>query len=75
MLRVGGGIGFVSKTAMYSLFGRQEGIASVSKILHYLFNEHFHNNNKDSSPRYVKTALYDDKYMEMGLCDISIERQ
>jgi len=75
ILYLGGGAGFVSKTAAYPLMGRKEGLRYVSSLLND-FSNASHSHGKDmeigASPHMIKCAVYQGKYWHMGKCGFKI---
>lgn len=67
---LGGGTGFVSKTVVYPLFGKIEGLNMVIDIFRYTGVPQNHKHEKDrqygASPHILKCTRYDGKIMEMG---------
>lgn len=79
MLLLGGGIGYVSKTASYSVLG-EEGVDTVSKIIENTLSfrqkkEHKHGNDKrlGVSPHILKCTKYNNQLYEMGYCNWKIQ--
>lgn len=73
---LGGGCGFVSKTVIYPMFGKKEGIGLTQQIfdvtLGKLSRTHKHNQDRlvGASPHILKCTKYNGKTMQMGLCRI-----
>lgn len=69
---LGGGVGFVSKTVIYALFGKTEGVKIVDNILKNVFRNKYteHKHFKDLawgvSPHTFKVTEFNGRYMEMG---------
>lgn len=74
---VGGGTGFLSKTLVYPLMGREAGIHTTVKIFEKtgVPFQHKHKNDKalGVSPHILKCTRYQGNTLQMGLCDISLE--
>lgn len=77
---LGGGCGFVSKTVIYPMYGKEEGIKVTNnvfkKTLGGLFKTHKHamDQTLGVSPHILKCTDYQGKTVQMGLCRIkSIE--
>lgn len=74
---LGGGAGFVSKTVVYPMFGKEEGL----KVTQAVFKKkgvpevHKHKLDKDYgvSPHILKCTEYKGKLLQMGLCDLKIQ--
>lgn len=70
----GGGCGFVSKTVVYPLFGKEDGIAFTQKVFEKTKVPSVHGHNKDrehgASPHTLKCTKYRGKTLQMGLCSI-----
>ncbi len=73
---LGGGAGFVSKTILYPLLGKEQGTVLTSKILTSQFSKAPKNKNDATiykvSPHMVKMTYCDGKMYPFGLCHISI---
>lgn len=71
---LGGGCGFVSKTVVYPLYGKKEGVETVSKIFEKkrVPREHKHYLDKEYgvSPHTLKCTKYKGKIYQMGLCRV-----
>lgn len=84
---LGGGVGYVSKTVLYALFGSDLGMDLVSKMF-YLFEEsdnHKNNNKKKHkndndttkwgvSPHIYKMTQYEGKRLPFGQCEVKITK-
>lgn len=70
----GGGCGFVSKTVIYPLYGRQEGIRLTQKIFEKTRVPKVHKHDRDreygASPHTMKCTKYQGKTLQMGMCRI-----
>ena len=74
---LGGGCGFVSKTIVYPMFRRQEGM-KVAKNIFYKTNvprEHMHDKDEKygASPHILKCTRYKGQLLQMGLCNLRIK--
>lgn len=74
---IGGGSGFVSKTIMYPLFDRKEGVALVREIFFKTIAEEKSGNHKNKvdlqegiSPHIIKYTRYNGKIYQMGVCEL-----
>lgn len=71
---LGGGAGFVSKTVLYNLFGREQGLELVPKIFEKtgVPPEHKHNNDGSHgvSPHILKKTKYKGRAYQFGECRI-----
>lgn len=69
---IGGGSGFLSKTAIYSLMDENEGKKIVNQIMQDKFPKGGHA-QKDIkvSPKTLKNTKYKNRNLEMGLCSVS----
>ena len=74
---VGGGTGFVSKTLLYPLMGKKDGIETAVQIFDKtrVPREHKHREDKKLgvSPHIIKCTHYKGQTLQMGLCDVVIE--
>lgn len=73
----GGGCGFVSKTIVYPLFEKTEGIEIAQRVFEHTIPEQInrqHKHYKDKqygvSPHTMKCTRYQGKLMQMGVCKI-----
>lgn len=70
----GGGCGFVSKTVVYPMYGKKEGIAVAKDIFGKTGVPRQHGHDKDDrhgvSPHMLKCTRYQGKLLQMGLCRI-----
>lgn len=68
---LGGGSGYVSKTIMYPLYGKEKGLSNVYKVL-----KKTHKNHKDLSegvsPHIIKYTRYSGHTLQMGVCKLTI---
>lgn len=77
---IGGGSGFVSKTIMYPLLGKKDGVRAVREVLLKTIKpmKGKHPNYNDSaigiSPHTIKYTRYGGKTLQMGVCRL-IERE
>ncbi len=71
---LGGGIGFVSKTLIYPLLGKKEGLDTTMKIFQCTGVPREHKHYKDTaygaSPHIVKCTNYQGQCMQMGCCKL-----
>ncbi len=71
---LGGGCGFVSKTVIYPLYGKQEGISAASRIFENSgvpkVHKHFLDKKYGMSPHTMKCTKYQGKTYQMGLCRV-----
>lgn len=69
---LGGGVGFVSKTNVYPLFGAKEGLERTVDIFFKTNVPPLHKHNRDRqigvSPHVLKMTKYEGKKYEMGEC-------
>lgn len=75
---LGGGTGFVSKTVIYPLLGKEQGRDVTSKILHKEFRKNGKHDQLDSnvSPHMLKcTNISGGIQCQMGLCKIEITKE
>ena len=76
---LGGGVGYVSKTIIYPLFGYEEGLSVAQAVFERTVknaNQHKHYKDKQLgvSPHTLKVTHYDGKTLQFGVCGIeSIE--
>lgn len=70
----GGGCGFVSKTIVYPMYGKDEGIEFTQRVFDKTKVPRVHKHNKDmqygASPHIIKCTRYMGKTMQMGVCSI-----
>jgi len=73
----GGGCGFVSKTIVYPMFEKTEGIEIAQRVFEHTIPEQInrqHKHHKDKqygvSPHTMKCTRYQGKLMQMGVCKI-----
>lgn len=73
---LGGGGGFLSKTIIYPLYGKQKGLGTTQQIFEKtgVPKEHKHIMDKryGVSPHIMKTTRYQGKLCKMGLCDLNV---
>lgn len=71
---LGGGTGFVSKTLIYPLLGKKEGLNTTMKIFQHTKVPQEHKHHKDAaygvSPHIVKCTNYQGQSMQMGCCKL-----
>lgn len=71
---IGGGTGFLSKTAIYSILEKEEAPKIVNQIMQDNFPKGGHNQeNIKTSPKTLKNTNYKGKNLEMGLCRIKFK--
>lgn len=71
---LGGGCGFVSKTFIYPLFGKDKGVQITADILEKQFRgKHRNDRARNVSPHVMKCTRYEGKLMQMGLCQLTLE--
>lgn len=74
---LGGGCGFVSKTAVYPLFRRKDGLKVTKAVFHKtkVPKVHMHENDEKygASPHVLKCTRYKGKLLQIGLCDLKIQ--
>ncbi|MCM1047126.1 MAG: type III-A CRISPR-associated RAMP protein Csm5 [Clostridiales bacterium] len=70
----GGGCGFVSKTMVYPMYGKQEGIELTRRVFEKTRVPREHGHDKDrrygASPHIIKCTKYKGKLLQMGMCSI-----
>lgn len=73
-LFLGGGVGFVSKTVVYPLFGKKEGIEMTQKIFEHTKvpknHKHYLDGRMGVSPHILKCTKYKGQVLQMGLCKL-----
>ena len=76
---LGGGVGFVSKTFIYSMFG-EEGVKITEKVFMKTLNErvfrahgHRYDVEKGVSPHIMKCTMLNDNCLQMGVCRFEME--
>lgn len=74
---LGGGSGFVSKTVLYPLLGKKQGVKTAVKIFENTNVPRVHGHHQDVafgvSPHMIKMTQYQGKLYQMGMCTIKIE--
>lgn len=69
---LGGGTGFVTKTVVYPLFAKKEGIKAAQTVFENTKVPRLHKHNKDYemgvSPHILKCTRYEGQVLQMGLC-------
>ena len=76
LLYLGGGAGFATKTVMYPLFGKAEGLKQVTKIMEKTTPPQHHHQKDEGigvSPHMKKCTRYAHALHEFGACHITIE--
>ena len=79
-LYLGGGSGFVSKTLVYPLLGKNEGVRVTQTIFENTmgwkkYKDHGHKNDSGEyriSPHMIKCTRYEGKLFQMGQCGLEI---
>ncbi len=70
----GGGCGFVSKTIVYPMYGKKEGLDIIPRIFGKTNVPRVHKHDRDgsygASPHILKCTRYQGKRYQMGLCRI-----
>lgn len=73
---LGGGVGFVSKTMIYPLFGKNEGIDVSKKIFEKTGvpkeHKHFNDNRLGASPHILKCTRWNGRLYQIGQCKFEI---
>ena len=76
---LGGGAGFVSKTIIYALFQKTEGIKMIQNIFEKTDVPKVHKHGQDLkygvSPHILKCTHYRGKTVQMGLCTCKIQEK
>ncbi len=71
---LGGGCGFVSKTVLYPLLGKEKGLETAMKIFEKTNvprqHKHFRDKEYGASPHMLKCTKYQGRNYQMGLCRI-----
>ena len=73
---LGGGCGFASKTILYPMYGKKEGIETTQQVFKITLGKNFkiHKHDQDReigvSPHILKCTKYKGKTLQMGLCRI-----
>lgn len=73
---LGGGAGFATKTVVYPLLGKVNGLHFTTNLLKQNFKQHKHEKDETLhkvSPHIMKTALYHGKKLPYGQCRIRID--
>lgn len=74
---IGGGSGFLSKTFIYPMLGKEEGIKATQEIFYKTNVDQKHGHNKDVqygvSPHILKETVIDGEHYQFGLCMLSLE--
>lgn len=73
----GGGCGFVSKTMVYPMYGRKEGIEFAQSVFKNTLpdkvqsqHKHYNDQRYGASPHTIKCTRYQGKLLQMGVCRI-----
>ena len=76
MVCLGGGVGFLSKTVIYPMYGEKEGVRKTQEIFDKTkvprMHKHFQDIKLGVSPHIMKCAEYNGKSIPMGICTIEI---
>lgn len=76
---LGGGCGYVTKTEVYPMFGKREGLDVVVDIFKGIGVPDQHKHYKDRqfgvSPHICKVTYYNRKRLQMGLCHINLAKR
>ena len=77
---LGGGVGFVSKTFIYPMFGAAEGVTTTVKVMENTMNpksfaihKHKNDNRIGISPHILKCTRYNGERYQMGQCRIELQ--
>ncbi len=73
----GGGCGFVSKTIIYPMYGKPEGIEMAQRVFEHTVSDkvkrehkHYLDKKYGASPHTIKCTRYRGKLLQMGVCRI-----
>ena len=73
---LGGGTGFVTKTEIYPLFGKKDGIDTTVEIFRATEvpenHKHYRDRKWGVSPHICKVTYYGKKRYQMGICELTI---
>ncbi|HUM84957.1 MAG TPA: type III-A CRISPR-associated RAMP protein Csm5 [Lachnospiraceae bacterium] len=76
---LGGGAGFVTKTIVYPLMGKEDGLPLVKQIFDKTLSEkarrehkHYNDDIIGASPHIIKCTRYNGQTLQMGMCHIRI---
>ena len=74
---IGGGAGFVSKTVLYPLLGKQRGMEAAVNIFynnlpHKMAEKHKDDVKGGAAPHMIKYAAYEGRSYQMGLCRLKV---
>lgn len=72
---LGGGIGYVSKTVIYSMIPGQEGLRTVKTILDKTVPKHSSIKDRGVSPRVLKTTFCQGRAYQMGVCRFELKKR
>lgn len=76
---LGGGCGFVYKTVVYPMFGKENGLKVTKAIFKKTGVPRQHMHDKDEkygvSPHILKCTKYKGKLLQMGLCDLKMKEE
>ncbi|HEX2937432.1 MAG TPA: type III-A CRISPR-associated RAMP protein Csm5 [Ruminiclostridium sp.] len=76
---LGGGVGFVSKTLLYPMFGYEKGLILTSELLQKQFQgidkncDHEHDKERGVSPHMLKCTKFGGVFYRIGRCEVTIE--
>lgn len=74
---LGGGAGFLSKTVLYPLLGKDAGVKAAVDVFEKTGVSFRHKHGDDKrlgvSPHIIKCTYYKGQTLQMGLCDLNIE--
>ena len=76
---LGGGAGYVSKTIVYPMYGKEEGIRVAMDVFSATLSpkvqsqhKHYKDNHFGASPHILKCTKFEGKTYQMGLCQMKI---
>ena len=73
---LGGGAGFFTKTVLYPLMGREEGLKAAKAVFAHTLGrineKHKHYKDSAVSPRMLKCTEYKGKIYQMGQCRLAV---
>jgi CRISPR-associated protein Csm5 len=74
-LLLGGGVGYFSKTEVYTTFDYENALKIAVKIMMKNFKNHYHDKDieKGISPHTIKYTEYGNKFVPFGLCKLSMK--
>lgn len=78
---IGGGTGFITKTIIYSMFPKEQGVKVADDILkctlsEKIYDKHKHSMNlrKGIAPHVVKMTRYKGKLYQMGMAEVKVDK-